>query len=100
MAKPSTVLLESETDCAEIQVLWRAIRNFRRRIMSMRILINNRIIRLRTLFKDATPSERSYLESLMKRKAIGAQTAKDRRFWAKVLTPRPKKGKRGRPKKV
>ena len=100
MAKPSTILLESETDSAEIQVLQRAVRNFRRRITTLRALINNRINRLRTLFDSATPSEKAYLESLMRRKGLGAGTAKDKRFWAKVLSPRSKKGKRGRPKKA
>ena len=100
MAKPSTVFLESETDSAEIKVLQRAIRNFRRRIATMRALINNRVTRLKALFESATPIERADLQSLMRRKGLGAQTEKDKRFWAKVLSPRSKKGKRGRPKKV
>ena len=70
MAKPSTVFLESETDSAEIKVLQRAIRNFRRRIATMRALINNRISRLKALFESATPIERAYLESLMRRKIL------------------------------
>ena len=90
MSKNSAVLLESDCESVEIKILLRVVRNFKRRIHQMRILIHNRASRIRQLYGQATSLEKSYLEKAMKRRLNSAQTPGEKKFWGKLLEPRGK----------